>query len=100
VSAHHPLMPQGNYRDRLIHGGHAPFRCRAGARYLYVDEFGMVCWCAQTRTTFRKPLLDYVLDDLREQFYTGKSCHATCSAGCVRTVSAYDAWRFQRAWSH
>lgn len=87
----------GNYRDRLIHGGQAPFRCRAGARYLYVDEFGMVCWCAQTRTTFRKPLLDYVLDDLREQFYTGKSCQATCSVGCVRTVSGYDAWRFQQA---
>ena len=90
----------GNYRDRLIHGEKAPFRCRAGARYLYVDEFGMVCWCAQTRTSFRKPLLDYTLDDLRRQFYTGKSCDATCSVGCVRTVSAYDAWRFQRASSN
>jgi MoaA/NifB/PqqE/SkfB family radical SAM enzyme len=87
----------GNYRERLIHGKQAPFRCRAGARYLYVDEFGMVCWCAQTRGSFRKPLLDYTLDDLREQFYTGKSCQATCSVGCVRTVSALDAWRVQRA---
>jgi MoaA/NifB/PqqE/SkfB family radical SAM enzyme len=87
----------GNYRDRLINGEQAPFRCRAGARYLYVDEFGMVCWCAQTRTSFRKPLLDYTLDDLREQFYTVKSCQTTCSVGCVRTVSAYDAWRLQGA---
>jgi len=90
----------GNYRDRLIHGEKAPFRCRAGARYLYVDEFGMVRWCAQTRTSFGKQLLDYTIDDLREQFYTGKSCHATCSVGCVRTVSAYDAWRFQAAASN
>jgi MoaA/NifB/PqqE/SkfB family radical SAM enzyme len=89
-----------NYRDRLIHGEKAPFRCRAGARYLYVDEFGMVCWCAQTRTSFRKPLLDYTLTDLHEQFYTGKSCQATCSVGCVRTASAYDEWRFQRALSN
>jgi MoaA/NifB/PqqE/SkfB family radical SAM enzyme len=90
----------GNYRDRLIHGEKAPFHCRAGARYLYVDEFGMVRWCAQTRTSFGKQLLDYTIDDLREQFYTGKSCHATCSVGCVRTVSAYDAWRFQGASSN
>jgi MoaA/NifB/PqqE/SkfB family radical SAM enzyme len=90
----------GNYRDRLIHGEKAPFRCRAGARYLYVDEFGMVRWCAQTRTSYGKRLLDYTIDDLREQFYTGKSCHATCSVGCVRTVSAYDAWRFQGASSN
>ena len=90
----------GNYRDRLILGDKAPFRCRSGARYLYIDEFGMARWCAQTRTAFGKRLLDYTLDDLREQFYTEKSCHATCSVGCVRTVSAYDAWRFQRASFH
>jgi MoaA/NifB/PqqE/SkfB family radical SAM enzyme len=90
----------GNYRDRLILGEKAPFRCRSGARYLYIDEFGMVCWCAQTRTSFSKPLLGYTLNDLHEQFYTGKSCHATCSVGCVRTASAYDAWRFQRASSN
>src|SRR5215467_1979775 len=27
-----------NYRDRLIQHGEAPFRCRSGARYLYIDE--------------------------------------------------------------
>jgi MoaA/NifB/PqqE/SkfB family radical SAM enzyme len=85
-----------NYRDRLIRDGAAPFRCRSGARYLYVDEWGMVRWCAQTRTAFGKPLLEYTPDDLREQFYTGKSCQAKCSVGCVRTVSAYDEWRVQR----
>jgi MoaA/NifB/PqqE/SkfB family radical SAM enzyme len=85
-----------NYRDRLIREGEAPFRCRAGARYLYVDEWGLVRWCAQTRTAFGKPLSEYTLDDLRDQFYTGKSCQATCSVGCVRTVSAYDEWRAQR----
>jgi hypothetical protein len=84
------------YRDRLIREGEAPFRCRAGARYLYVHEWGLVRWCAQTRTAFGKPLLEYTLDDLRDQFYTGKSCHATCSVGCVRTASAYDEWRVQR----
>jgi MoaA/NifB/PqqE/SkfB family radical SAM enzyme len=85
----------GDYRERLIHEGAAPFRCRAGSRYLYVDEFGSVRWCSQTRDHFSKPLLDYTLDDLRGQFHTPKSCNPGCSIGCSRTASAFDAWRPQ-----
>jgi MoaA/NifB/PqqE/SkfB family radical SAM enzyme len=84
-----------DYRERLIQNGEAPFRCRSGARYLYIDEGGMVRWCAQTRTGFGKNIFDYTLDDLREQFYTEKSCSPKCSVGCVRTASAYDEWRPQ-----
>jgi MoaA/NifB/PqqE/SkfB family radical SAM enzyme len=84
-----------DYRERLIHDGEAPFRCRSGARYLYVDEGGMVRWCAQTRSGFGKDLFSYTLDDLREQFFTEKSCSSKCSVGCVRTASAYDQWRPQ-----
>jgi len=85
-----------DYRDRLLQDGAAPFRCRSGARYLYIDEFGMVRWCAQTRTAFGKNLLEYTRDDLHHHFYTSKSCSDTCSVGCVRTASAYDQWRSQR----
>lgn len=84
-----------DYRQALIETGTAPFRCRAGARFLYIDEFGMVRWCAQTRSAWGKDLLQYGLDDLREQFYTGKPCSVQCSVGCVRTASAYDQWRAQ-----
>ena len=37
----------------------APFKCRAGSRYLYIDEFGNVNWCSQTRTVWSKPLANY-----------------------------------------
>jgi MoaA/NifB/PqqE/SkfB family radical SAM enzyme len=84
-----------DYRQALIETGTAPFRCRAGARFLYVDEFGMVRWCAQTRVAWGKDLLQYGLDDLREQFYAGKPCSTRCSVGCVRTASTYDQWRAQ-----
>jgi MoaA/NifB/PqqE/SkfB family radical SAM enzyme len=87
----------GNYRDRLIQHGEAPFRCRSGARYLYVDEFGLVRWCAQTRWSYGKELLEYTVDDLREQFYLEKPCHVRCSVACARTVSAFDRWRGQRS---
>lgn len=82
-----------DYRERLIQEGTAPFRCRAGSRYLYVDEFGQVHWCSQTRDLFSKDLMEYSLDDLRRQFHAVKPCRDKCSVGCARTASAYDEWR-------
>ena len=84
-----------DYREQLIEQGRAPFRCRAGSRYLYVDEFGKVSWCSQTRGAFERDLAAYSIDDLREQFHTPKSCSEGCTVGCVRTASAYDSWRAQ-----
>lgn len=86
----------GDYRKRLIETGQAPFRCRSGSRYLYVDEFGDVNWCAQTRGVYSKSLLEYSLRDLRTQFGTPKSCNIGCTVGCARSASAYDEWRPQR----
>jgi MoaA/NifB/PqqE/SkfB family radical SAM enzyme len=84
-----------DYRSRLAHEGQAAFRCRAGARYLYVDEFGNVHWCSQQRGVWSKPLLDYTWQDIREQFHTHKTCAPTCTVGCVRTASRFDEWRSQ-----
>jgi len=84
-----------DYRDRLVRSGSAPFKCRAGSRYLYIDEFGKVNWCSQTRTVWSKNLMDYTIADLREQFYRYKSCHATCTIGCARASSQLDNWRRQ-----
>ena len=58
-----------SYRKRLVRDGRAPFKCRAGSRYLYIDEFGNVNWCSQTRTVWSKPLTNYTREDLREQFH-------------------------------
>ncbi len=84
-----------SYRKRLIHTGSAPFKCRAGSRYLYVDEYGRVNWCSQTRTVWSKALMDYTPNDLREQFYSYKPCHATCTLNCSRSNSYFDNWRRQ-----
>lgn len=87
------LEDADRYREKLIRDGVAPFKCRAGSRYLYIDEFGIVHWCSQTREIFSKNLMDYTFDDLREQFYAPKFCNKTCTVGCVRTTSAFDEWR-------
>ncbi|MGH9386936.1 MAG: radical SAM protein [Vicinamibacterales bacterium] len=87
---------QGDYRWRLVNGLDASFRCRAGSRYLYVDEFQRVPWCSQTRFDVRsKSIFDYTWNDMRLQFHTPKPCHKTCTVGCARRVSRMDEWRSQ-----
>jgi len=86
----------GDYRAKLMTSGKAPFKCRSGSRYLYVDELGVVRWCSQTRDRWGVPLAEYSLAELRRQFSTRKDCNSGCTVGCVRSCSAPDAWRAQR----
>ncbi len=85
----------GDYRRQLIEAGAAPFRCRAGSRYLYVDEFGQVRWCVPARAAFGKDLMAYGPADLKREFDRHKSCNVSCTVGCARTASALDEWRPQ-----
>jgi MoaA/NifB/PqqE/SkfB family radical SAM enzyme len=90
-------MDFSGYRTRLARDGRAPYRCRAGSRYLYVDEDGVVTWCSQTRDAWSKPLDQYEAADLRAQFHAHKPCQDTCTLGCVRSASQIDGWRPQDA---
>ena len=90
------IKDAGDYRSKLMESGSAPFKCRSGSRYLYIDEFGMVRWCSQTRDAWGVPLAEYSLEHLKEQFDTQKGCNPSCTVGCVRTASAPDEWRPQR----
>lgn len=81
----------------MLRDGSAPFKCRAGGRYLYVDEFGLVSYCSQRRGTPGIDLLEYTTADVEREFYTRKGCEARCSIGCARRASAFDEWRSQPA---
>jgi MoaA/NifB/PqqE/SkfB family radical SAM enzyme len=83
------------WEDAMIDKREVPFRCRAGGRYLYVDEHGIVSYCSQRRNEPGIPLLDYTSRDLREAFETPKGCEASCTIACVRRASALDEWRGQ-----
>lgn len=89
------MKDAGDYRSRLMATGSAPFKCRSGSRYLYVDEFGVVRWCSQTRDVWGVPLREYTLDHLKQQFDTRKDCNDKCTVGCVRTASNPDRFRGQ-----
>lgn len=89
------IVDFSDYRKRLVREGSAPFKCRAGSRYLYIDEFGKVNRCSQTRNVWSKDLMAYTVADLREQFYEYKPCHTGCTLGCARSASQLDNWRSQ-----
>lgn len=83
------------WEDAMIEGGTAPFKCRAGSRYLYVDEFGKVSYCSQRRGDPGIPLLEYGRAQMRAAFDAPKGCEAQCTIACVRRASAYDVLRSQ-----
>jgi MoaA/NifB/PqqE/SkfB family radical SAM enzyme len=81
------------FQDNIAHGRENRWRCRAGARYLYVCEDGLVHYCSQQRGYPAKPLLDYTRDDIRREYRTAKSCAPRCTVACAHQTSYMDFWR-------
>ncbi|MDH3728510.1 MAG: radical SAM protein [Myxococcales bacterium] len=84
------------WEHKMLQGGTAPWRCRAGARYLYIDEFGKVAYCSQRRAEPGTPLLEYTRADLKREYDRPKGCEDGCTIACVRRASSLDEWRPQR----
>jgi MoaA/NifB/PqqE/SkfB family radical SAM enzyme len=81
------------FQDNIAHGKENDWRCRAGSRYLYVCEDGLVHYCSQQRGYPGKPLLGYTRDDVRREYRTAKGCAPRCTVACVHQVSKIDFWR-------
>ena len=82
-----------SFQDRLARGQSNEWRCRAGARYLYVDENGIVSYCSQQRGRPGIPLERYTVEDIRREFDTRKDCAPFCTVNCVQWVGIFDNWR-------
>lgn len=81
------------FQKNLMHGHANDWKCRAGARYLYVAEDGRVHWCSQQRGYPGIPLLEYTIEDIRREFHTEKGCSPTCTLSCVHQMSMFDRYR-------
>ncbi len=81
------------FQDNIAQGLENKWRCRAGARYLYVCEDGLVHYCSQQRGYPAKPLENYGIEDIRREFLTEKACAPRCTVACVHQVSYMDFWR-------
>jgi MoaA/NifB/PqqE/SkfB family radical SAM enzyme len=81
------------FQDNIADGRENHWRCRAGARYLYVCEDGLVHYCSQQRGYPAKPLAEYTVEDIQREFLTVKECAPFCTVACVHQVSYMDFWR-------
>jgi len=81
------------FQDNIAQGLPNDWRCRAGARYLYICEDGLVHYCSQQRGYPAIPLAKYTRDDIRREYLTEKFCAPHCTVSCVHQVSIFDSWR-------
>ena len=81
------------FQDNIAQGRPNQWRCRAGARYLYICEDGLVHYCSQQRGYPGTPLEQYSMNDIRREYVTEKSCAPHCTVSCVHQVSIFDSWR-------
>jgi MoaA/NifB/PqqE/SkfB family radical SAM enzyme len=83
----------GWFQDNLAAGRPNDWRCRAGARYLYICEDGLVHYCSQQRGFPGIPLADYTMEDFEREYHAEKPCAALCTVACSHKVAILDNWR-------
>jgi MoaA/NifB/PqqE/SkfB family radical SAM enzyme len=91
-----PLLSFDRYsrfQNALAQGVASEWHCRAGSRYLYVCEDGLVHYCSQQRGRPGIPLSEYSEDDLRREHASIKTCAPRCTIGCVHRVALIDELR-------
>ncbi|MFN7920123.1 MAG: radical SAM protein [Bryobacteraceae bacterium] len=81
------------FQEKIAEGRPNDWRCRAGGRYLYICEDGLVHYCSQQRGFPAKPLLEYTRQDVIREYDTEKGCAPHCTVSCVHQISLMDAWR-------
>ena len=81
------------FQDAIAQGKPNNWRCRAGSRYMYICEDGLVHYCSQQRGYPGKPLDEYTVADIRREYLTEKSCAPYCTVSCVHQVAYFDFFR-------
>jgi MoaA/NifB/PqqE/SkfB family radical SAM enzyme len=81
------------FQTKLVEGLPNQWHCRAGSRFLYICEDGLVHYCSQQRGYPGKPLAEYSKEDLEHEFQTEKACAPNCSISCVHQVAMLDEVR-------
>ena len=81
------------FQKNLIQGKPNDWSCRAGSRYLYICEDGLVHYCSQQRGVPGIPLEKYTSQDLEREYQSVKPCAPFCTISCVHQVSMIDQFR-------
>ncbi len=81
------------FQRNVVFGLPNDWHCRAGGRYLYVCEDGMVHYCSQQRGRPGIPLERYTPDNLAREAARVKECSPLCTISCVHQTALLDAFR-------
>jgi len=81
------------FQKNISEGKSSDWRCRAGSRYLYICEDGLVHYCSQQRGFPAIPLAKYSPEHLAHEYHTQKTCAPHCTISCVQQVGMLDNWR-------
>jgi MoaA/NifB/PqqE/SkfB family radical SAM enzyme len=84
------------FQHNVARGREHDWKCRAGSRYLYICEDGLVHWCSQQRGYPGMPLEKYTAEMMRREFATHKGCAPRCTVSCVQQVGILDNWRSEQ----
>ena len=82
-----------HFQHNIAAGKPNEWRCRAGSRYLYICENGLVHYCSQQRGYPGVPLEQYTPELRRREYFTQKPCAPYCTISCVQQVGIFDNWR-------
>lgn len=89
----HTAALYNRFHDKLARGMANDWHCRAGSRYLYICEDGLVHYCSQQRGFPGIPLRQYGPDDLEREYNSIKTCTSYCTISCVQRGSMVDELR-------
>lgn len=89
----HTSALYNRFHNNLARGLANDWHCRAGSRYLYVCEDGLVHYCSQQRGYPGIPLEQYGPEDLEREYHSVKPCAAYCTISCVQRGSMVDELR-------
>src|SRR5438876_2870680 len=81
------------FQHNVARGREHNWRCRSGARYLYICEDGLVHWCSQQRGYPGIPLAEYTPEMRQREYLTDKFCGPRCTVSCVQQIGILDNWR-------
>ena len=87
------LAQYDRFQRNISEGRANIWHCRAGGRFLYICEDGLVHYCSQQRGHPAIPLERYTLEDLRREAAREKACAPYCTVSCVHQTAMLDAFR-------
>jgi MoaA/NifB/PqqE/SkfB family radical SAM enzyme len=82
-----------SFQNNVISALPNNWHCRAGGRFLYICEEGLVHYCSQQRGKPGVPLETYTRQDILREAATPKACAPFCTISCVHQTAMLDEIR-------